>query len=48
MKELIKNMKKINPNIDQNIFTALNNVNLNCVLGTKVKGQYHSFLEDYD
>ena len=48
MKELIKKLKKINPNIDRNIFKSLDNVNLNCVLGTKKDGVYKSFLEDYN
>ena len=48
IKELIKELKKINPNIDYNIFKSLDNVNLNCVLGTKTDKEYHSFLEDYD
>ncbi len=47
MKELIKNLKKINPEIDHNIFKALDNINLNCVLGVKKDGEYRSFLEDY-
>ncbi|MCH5167640.1 MAG: tRNA 2-thiocytidine biosynthesis protein TtcA [Erysipelotrichales bacterium] len=48
MKELIKNLKKVNREIDNNIFKALDNVNLNCVLGTKQDGNYTSFLSDYD
>ncbi len=48
VKELIKNMKKINPNVDYNIFKALDNVNLDCVLGTKKNHQYKSFLENYE
>jgi len=48
IKNLIGDLKKINKNIDNNIFTALNNVNLNCVLGTKQDGKYKSFLDDYD
>ncbi len=48
IKELIKELKKINPSIDRNIFTSMNNVNLNCILGTKKDGKYKSFLEDYD
>lgn len=48
MKELIKNMRKINKNIDKNIFKSMDNVNLNCILGVKKNGEYHSFLEDYD
>ena len=48
MKELIKNMRKVNPNVDNNIFKALDNVNLNCILGTKKDGVYKSFLDEYD
>ncbi len=48
MKELIKNLRKMNKDIDYNIFKALDNINLNCVLGTKKDGIYHSFLDDYD
>lgn len=48
MKELIKNLRKVNREIDNNIFKALDNVNLNCVLGTKTNGNYKSFLSDYD
>jgi tRNA(Ile)-lysidine synthase TilS/MesJ len=48
MKELIKNLRKVNKNVDFNIFKALDNVNLNCILGTKKDGIYKSFLENYD
>ena len=48
IKNLIKELKKINPNIDNNIFKSLDNINLNCVLGTKTNKEYHSFLEDYN
>lgn len=48
MKELIKNLRKINRDVDYNIFKALDNINLNCVLGTKKDGQYKSFLDEYD
>ena len=48
MKNLINNLRKINPSIDSNIFTSVNNINLNCVLGTKKDGKYTSFLDDYD
>lgn len=48
MKELVKNLRKVNPNIDYNIFKSLDNVNLNCILGTKKNGVYKSFLEDYE
>ena len=48
IKELIKKLKEINPNVDNNIFTALDNINLNCVLGTKKDKVYYSFLDDYN
>ena len=48
IKELIKNLKKINKNIDYNIFKSMDNINLNCVLGTKKDGKYKSFLDEYE
>ena len=48
MKNLVKRMRKDNPNIDYNIYKALDNVNLNCVIGTKTDGEYESFLANYD
>ena len=48
MKQLIKDLRKVNPNIDNNIFKSVDNVNLNCILGTTKNGEYKSFLEDYD
>ncbi len=48
IKNLIKELKKINKNIDYNIFKALDNVNLDCILGTKKGGVYKSFKENYE
>ncbi|MGN1338136.1 MAG: tRNA 2-thiocytidine biosynthesis TtcA family protein [Candidatus Coprovivens sp.] len=48
MKRLIKKLREDGRDIDHNIFKALDNVNLSCVLGTKKNGEYHSFLEDFD
>ena len=48
MKRLINDLRKVNSSVDYNIFKALDNVNLNCVLGTKKDGVYKSFLDDYD
>lgn len=48
MKELIKKLREMNPDIDYNIFKAMDNVNLNCVLGTRKDGVHKSFMEDYD
>lgn len=47
IKELISDLRKVDENIDLNIFNSLDNINLNCVLGTKNDGNYKSFLEDY-
>ena len=47
MKNLVKKMRKNNPNVDYNIYKALDNVNLNCVIGTKKNGEYESFLKNY-
>ena len=47
MKKLINELRKNNKNADFNIFKALDNINLNCVLGTKKDGVYKSFLDDY-
>ncbi len=48
MKELIRSLRKKNPKVDYHIFKALDNINLDCVLGVKKNKEYHSFLEDYD
>ena len=48
MKELIKNMRKVNPNVDNNIFKALENVNLNCIIGWHKDGENHTFLDEYE
>ncbi|MBR4177871.1 MAG: tRNA 2-thiocytidine biosynthesis protein TtcA [Bacilli bacterium] len=48
MKRLIDELRKKNKNADFNIFKALDNINLNCVLGTKKDGVYKSFLDDYE
>ena len=48
IKKLIASLKKVNINIDNNIFNSINNINLNTVLGYKKDGIKHSFLDDYD
>ena len=48
IKELINTLRKANPDVDRNIFKALDNVNLNCVMGIKIDGQYKSFLDEYN
>ena len=48
MKKIIQMLRDINPDIDYNIFKALDNVNLNCVLGVRENGIHKSFLDDYE
>ena len=48
MKALIKELRKKNKNADYNIFKALDNVNMNCILGYTKGKEKHSFLEEYD
>ncbi len=48
MKDLIKNLRKINENVDYNIFKSVDNVNLNCVTGYVKNGDKYSFLDSYD
>lgn len=48
VKQLIKEFRKENPNIDQNIFTSAKNVDLSAVIAYRAGGVRHSFLEEYD
>lgn len=48
IKELIKTLKKTNPNVDKNIFNSVHSVCLDTMVGYKSKGVEHSFLDDYD
>ena len=48
MKRLVRELKKSNPNIDYNIFKALDNINMNCVLGWKTDKEKNSFLDNYE
>lgn len=47
MKQLIKDLKKINPDIEANIFNSIHNVKLDTFISYKHKGEMHSFLEDF-
>ena len=46
-KNLIAELKKTNPQVEKNLFRSTENVVLNKVLGYKLHGERHSFLEDY-
>ena len=48
IKELIKQLTKTIPQVEDNLFNAPNNVTLDMILGYKEGGVYHSFLDDYD
>jgi len=48
IKKLIASLKEINPFIEHNIFSSVENVNLNTVIAYKLNGERHSFLETYD
>lgn len=47
VKKLIAELRKINPNIENNIFKCSDNVNLDAIIGYKIAGEKHSFLDDY-
>jgi len=48
IKELIDELRKVNPSVDLNIFKALDNVNMNCILGWHKDGEEYSFLDEYE
>ena len=48
MKRLINNMLNQNAKVDDNVFKALDNINLESILGYKVDGEKKTFLDNYD
>lgn len=48
IKQLIANLKNINPQIESNIFHSVENVNLETIISYKRGEERHSFLDDYD
>ena len=46
-KELIKELKKTNPNIEKSIFNSIHAVNIETFPAYKKGGEIHSFLEEY-
>ena len=44
-KELIRSMRRVNPNVEINLFASLHKVNLDTLPGYKTGGEMHSFLE---
>ena len=47
IKNLIRNLRKINPYIEGNIFNSVENINLNTIIAYKENGVKHSFLDNY-
>ena len=48
IKQLIKQLKEQNSDIDHNIFKAMDNVNKNCILGWREDEKKFSFLDTYE
>lgn len=48
IKKLIADLKKVNPQVESNIFRSVENVNLATVIAYKDKEGEHHFLDDYD
>lgn len=48
IKELIKQLKRNIPQVEENLFKAPNNVTLDMILGYKIGGKHHFYLDDYD
>lgn len=47
MKKLIKSFRNINPNIENNIFKSVENVNLDTIISYHKGDERHHFLDDY-
>ncbi len=48
IKQLIAEMKKVNPTVEASIFRSMENVNLDTVISYKRGQEVHCFLDDYD
>ncbi|WP_312441761.1 rhodanese-like domain-containing protein [Lacrimispora sp.] len=48
IKNLISQLKEVNPYIESNIFKSVENVNLNTIIAYKENGNVHNFLDGYD
>ncbi len=48
IKNLIRQLKEVNPFIESNIFRSVQNVNLSTIIAYKKDGVTHHFLDDYD
>ena len=48
IKNLIAELRKINPAVDTNIFRSVENVNLQTIISYHIGDEHHHFLDDYD
>jgi len=48
VKRLLKTLRRDNPNVEKSIFKSIQCVNLNTMIGYKINGVEHSFLDNYD
>ena len=48
IKDLIMQMKKVNPNIEINIFRSIHNANVDTLVEYKLNDEFHSFLERFE
>ena len=48
IKDLIKQMKKVNSNIEINIFRSIHNANVDTMVEYKLNDEFHSFLERFE
>ncbi|MGN1410802.1 MAG: ATP-binding protein [Eubacteriales bacterium] len=46
-KNLIREMKKTNPDIEKNIFNSIHKANIDTLCGYKLNGEEHTFLDNY-
>ena len=44
----MERFRKTNPNIENNIFKSVYNVNLRTIVAYEYNGEKHDFLDDYD
>jgi hypothetical protein len=47
VKQLLKKLRRDNPNIEKSIFKSIHSVCLDTMPGYKTDGEYHFFLDNY-
>lgn len=48
IKELIRSLRKVNPEIEKNLFNSIHRCNVDTLVGFKQNGEEHSFLERFE